>query len=94
LNPFRDPIKNHLNDKNKMGGLFELILYFKEHQIIPSIPDFYTAEPIIDNDFDNGGEIYIVPAGYENFEYKDKLQSFDWDRFYEQENGSELFFRA
>jgi len=91
LNPFRDPIKNHLNDKNKMGGLFELILYFKEHQIIPSIPDFYTAEPIIDNDFDNGGEIYIVPAGYENFEYKDKLQSFDWDRFYEQENGSELF---
>ncbi|MDM8555958.1 SUMF1/EgtB/PvdO family nonheme iron enzyme [Desulfococcaceae bacterium HSG7] len=92
LIPFRDPVKAHLEDrKNKSGGLFEFIQYFQRNQIITSLPDFYAAEPIIDDDFEQGGEIFIVPAGYEDFEYKDELQAFNWEKFYEHENGNELF---
>ncbi len=91
LIPFRDRVEDHLKDKSRKGGLFELILYFQKHKLVPSIPDFYSTEPIIDDDFEVGGEIYIVPAGYEDSNYKDKLQSFDWDKFYEQEDGAELF---
>jgi len=92
LIPFRDPVKVHLEDrKNKSGGLFEFIQYFQRNQIITSLVDFYAAEPIIDDDFEQGGEIFIVPAGYEDFEYKDTLQAFNWEKFYEKENGNELF---
>lgn len=91
LIPFRKPIEQHLRNSEKHGGLFELIQYFQLHHIIPSISDFYSTEPIIDEDFEDGGAIYIIPAGYEDYKYRDKLQSFDWDRFYEKENGVELF---
>ena len=91
--PFRDPIREHLQNKDKKGGLFEFILHFQKKQIISSIPDFYAAEPIINSDFDDGGAIHIVPAGYEDFDYRDKLQSFNWDTFYEKENGRELFLK-
>ncbi len=92
LVPFREPIKKHLKDKQKNGGLFEFIQYFQKHQVIPSLSDFYAAAPIRNNDFTGSGEIHIVPAGHENVAYRDKLQSFDWDKFYEEENGRELFY--
>ena len=91
LIPFRTHVIKHLHDKKKSGGLFEWILYYQKHQIIPSIRDFYATAPIEDDDFEKGGAIYIVPAGYGDFDYSDKLQSFNWDKFYEHENGRELF---
>ncbi|MCP4129434.1 MAG: AAA family ATPase [bacterium] len=95
LMPFQETIQKHKDDKEKYGGLFELILHYQKHKSHPSMKLFAT-EPITKNDiddFDKGGEIYIVPAGKEDFHYKDKLQSFDWEKFYGSEGGREFFLK-
>ncbi len=96
LIPFREPVRKYKSDKKKRGGLFELILYFRNHQLTPSIPDYYATEPITRSEtgnFKEGGEIRIVPAGKEDANYRTKLQAFDWEKFYEKEGGREFFLR-
>ncbi|MGK0291133.1 MAG: cellulose biosynthesis protein BcsQ, partial [bacterium] len=93
LIPFRDAVEEHKKDKEKRGGIFELMLYFQKHQMTPSIPDLFATKPIIDDDFDAGGEIYIIPAGKEDSRYRDKLQGFNWEKFYSEEGGREFFLR-
>jgi len=91
LMPFRDPVKEHLKNRRKKGGIFEFIKHFKKNQTAPSLSDYYAAGPISSDDFDDGGEIFIIPAGYEDSDYKETLQSFNWKQFYEKEDGKELF---
>ncbi|MDM8550164.1 AAA family ATPase [Desulfobacterales bacterium HSG2] len=96
LIPFREPVRTHKSDDKKKGGLFELILSFRNHQLTPSIPDYYATKPITKSetdDFKEGGEIHIVPAGKEDANYRSKLQAFDWEKFYEKEGGREFFLR-
>ncbi|VEN73747.1 hypothetical protein EPICR_20216 [Candidatus Desulfarcum epimagneticum] len=91
LIPFRDSVQRHLNDERKKGGIFEFVKYFKEHQTVPPLSEYYSTEPILSDDFKKNGNIIIIPAGYENSDYKETLQSFDWKKFYEKEDGKELF---
>jgi formylglycine-generating enzyme required for sulfatase activity/MinD-like ATPase involved in chromosome partitioning or flagellar assembly len=88
--PFKETIKKHISDKNKKGGLFEFILDFQKTQEVPSLAAQYTTEPIIEADFQEGGSIYIIPAGKEDITYKNELQAFNWVKFYKEENGKYL----
>ncbi len=91
LKPFQKPIKDLIADESKFGGLFEMILDYQENQSLSSISQYYATEPIVHKDFDPGGEIYIIPAGKENQDYIEKLQAFDWDKFYHDEGGLQFF---
>ncbi|MBA4392814.1 MAG: hypothetical protein C0407_04590 [Desulfobacca sp.] len=85
--PFQKTIKKHFADKKKKGGLFEFILEFQQTQKIPSLASYYSTEPLIEKEFKEGGSLRIIPAGREDVAYKEKLQAFNWDRFYDEENG-------
>ena len=89
--PFQETIKKHISDENKKGGLFEFILDFQKTQKVPSLSAHYTTEPIIGDDFQEGGSIYIIPAGKEDVSYQETLQAFNWEKFYAEENGNYLF---
>ena len=94
LVPFRKIIQAHKEDKNKRGGLFELILAYRQKKDSLAIKELYTTNPITcenEKQF-NKGEIYIIPAGNEDKNYKENLQSFNWKKFYEEEGGRELFY--
>ncbi|MCP4267799.1 MAG: SUMF1/EgtB/PvdO family nonheme iron enzyme [Candidatus Brocadiaceae bacterium] len=89
---FRESVQEHLKEE-KNGGLFEMALYFQDQREMPSlrkIRDVFSTRPIKD-EFGNGGEISIIPAGREDDNYKNKLQSFDWNKFYEKESGKSFF---
>lgn len=85
--PFQETIKRHFANKKKKGGLFEFILEFQQTQKIPSLASHYSTEPIIEKEFKEGGSLRIIPAGREDVAYKEKLQAFNWARFYDEENG-------
>ncbi|MFH0994696.1 MAG: SUMF1/EgtB/PvdO family nonheme iron enzyme [Pseudomonadota bacterium] len=89
--PFRDPIETLLNDKNRKGGLFDAVLYFQQHRLIPPLRELYATDPIPVPGYRKAGEIFIVPAGREDAHYKQKLQEFNWSVFFEKEQGWEFF---
>jgi formylglycine-generating enzyme required for sulfatase activity/cellulose biosynthesis protein BcsQ len=91
LVPFRGPVEKHLNDPDRGGGLFDAILYFREHKQIPPLREFYATDPIKVPGPRKEGEIFIVPAGREDADYKERLQMFNWPIFYEEGKGSEFF---
>lgn len=98
LLPFQEPVKKHVEaaekglspDRAKKGGLFEFILDFRETRKIPCLKD-YSTEPLKKEEFMEPGEIIIIPAGREDSGYRNALQGFNWEEFYENENGRDLF---
>ena len=94
--PFQDSMKQFHHDCNqsiKNGGLFELILYFQKHQLVPAIPEFFSCNAIKHEKFKGDGIISIIPAGKEDKKYREKLQSFNWNKFYLEQDGKEFIFR-
>lgn len=91
LLPFRGPVEKHLNDPDREGGLFESILYFQEHKLIPPLKELYATDPIKVPGPGKEGEIFVIPAGREDADYKERLQTFNWPRFFEEERGWEFF---
>jgi MinD-like ATPase involved in chromosome partitioning or flagellar assembly len=86
--PFQNTMKQFYVDCNqsiKKGGLFELILYYQRHQVVPAIPKFFSCNMIQHEKFKGEGSIHIIPAGKEDKKYREKLQSFNWKDFYENE---------
>ena len=88
LKPFKEIVKDHNKNPDKRGGIFELILDYQKEQKIPSIIDYYSTSPI---NFPSNGKIYIIPAGKEDKNYKQKLQAFNWNDFYENQGGIDFF---
>jgi MinD-like ATPase involved in chromosome partitioning or flagellar assembly len=96
--PFQETMRQFYNDCNqskKKGGLFELILYYQRHQIIPAIPKFFSCQTIKHERFKDNGCISIIPAGKEDLKYRKMLQSFNWSEFYENKkmDGRNFFLK-
>jgi formylglycine-generating enzyme required for sulfatase activity/cellulose biosynthesis protein BcsQ len=96
--PFQETMRQFYDDCNqarKNGGLFELILYYQRHQIVPAIPKYFSCHTIKHERFKDNGCITIIPAGKEDKNYRKKLQSFNWAEFYENKkmNGRNFFLK-
>jgi hypothetical protein len=62
-------------------------------ELHPSSVDFPQLEDYvvgIDWDFPSGGSMAFVPAGQQDANYAQRVNTFDWDRFYERLGGGKL----
>ena len=72
-----------------------MILEYQQNNHPIPIKKRFSTKPITKDRIKefNGGKIYIIPAGREDNNYQEKLQLFNWQKFYSEEGGREFFFR-
>ena len=77
-----------LRPKKPHLGLVEYVTEFDKTFKVPDIHDYvYETEPI----GDNGGKLFVMPAGRRDTAYRRALVGLNWKRFYQEREGF-LFF--
>lgn len=73
--------------KSDTRGIVEYIVDYRTSGVSPDVRDYvYSAHK-----FPSGGELTVMPAGFHDGSYSQRLNSIDWHKLYEEEDGY-LFF--